>query len=192
MPPGAEGAESYKDYILGTRDGMPKTPDWAEPICGVPRRHDRPHRPRIRHDQAGRALPGLRHAAPRLRRAGRPGRLRPGRHHRQRRHPRRLGGRHRPPGARRRPGLDRLPDRRESGQGARSRPSSGPRPSSAARTWTAADGVVGRGKARDEHQDDLRRRLQRPHQPARQHQPHGRDPRATKRSSSSSSSRTTS
>lgn len=37
MPSGAEGAESYKDYLLGTRDGTAKTPDWAEPICGVPR-----------------------------------------------------------------------------------------------------------------------------------------------------------
>jgi len=37
MPPGAEDAESYKDYILGTRDGVPKTPGWAEAICGVPR-----------------------------------------------------------------------------------------------------------------------------------------------------------
>jgi len=37
MPAGAEGAESYKDYILGTRDGVPKTPEWAEAICGVPK-----------------------------------------------------------------------------------------------------------------------------------------------------------
>jgi anaerobic dimethyl sulfoxide reductase subunit A len=37
MPPGAEAAESYKDYILGTRDGVPKTPEWAEAICGVPK-----------------------------------------------------------------------------------------------------------------------------------------------------------
>lgn len=37
MPPGAESAESYSDYVLGTRDGTPKTPAWAEPICGVPR-----------------------------------------------------------------------------------------------------------------------------------------------------------
>ena len=36
MPPGAEGAESYRDYILGTRDGLPKTPDWAEAICAIP------------------------------------------------------------------------------------------------------------------------------------------------------------
>jgi anaerobic dimethyl sulfoxide reductase subunit A len=37
MPPGAEAAESYKDYILGTRDGVPKTPEWAEAVCGVPK-----------------------------------------------------------------------------------------------------------------------------------------------------------
>jgi anaerobic dimethyl sulfoxide reductase subunit A len=36
MPPGAESAESYKDYILGARDGTPKTPTWAAAICGVP------------------------------------------------------------------------------------------------------------------------------------------------------------
>jgi anaerobic dimethyl sulfoxide reductase subunit A len=37
MPAGAEGAESYEDYILGTRDGTPKTPEWAESITTVPR-----------------------------------------------------------------------------------------------------------------------------------------------------------
>ena len=37
MPAGAEGAETYKDYILGSRDGVPKTPKWAEPITAVPR-----------------------------------------------------------------------------------------------------------------------------------------------------------
>ncbi len=37
MPAGCEGAESYRDYILGTRDGVPKTPEWAESITGVPR-----------------------------------------------------------------------------------------------------------------------------------------------------------
>jgi anaerobic dimethyl sulfoxide reductase subunit A len=31
-----EGAESYSDYILGTRDGIPKTPQWAEAITAVP------------------------------------------------------------------------------------------------------------------------------------------------------------
>jgi anaerobic dimethyl sulfoxide reductase subunit A len=36
MPPGALDAESYKDYILGVRDGLPKTPEWAEVICAVP------------------------------------------------------------------------------------------------------------------------------------------------------------
>jgi anaerobic dimethyl sulfoxide reductase subunit A len=37
MPAGAERAESYRDYILGTRDGIPKTPEWAEKITAVPR-----------------------------------------------------------------------------------------------------------------------------------------------------------
>ena len=31
-----ESAESYSDYILGTRDGTPKTPQWAESITAVP------------------------------------------------------------------------------------------------------------------------------------------------------------
>ena len=31
-----EGAESYSDYILGARDGVPKTPQWAESITAVP------------------------------------------------------------------------------------------------------------------------------------------------------------
>jgi anaerobic dimethyl sulfoxide reductase subunit A len=38
MPSGAEDAETYVDYILGTRDGVPKTPEWAEAITTVPRR----------------------------------------------------------------------------------------------------------------------------------------------------------
>jgi anaerobic dimethyl sulfoxide reductase subunit A len=29
------GRESFKDYILGTYDGEPKTPEWAADICGV-------------------------------------------------------------------------------------------------------------------------------------------------------------
>jgi anaerobic dimethyl sulfoxide reductase subunit A len=37
MPADARDAESYKDYVLGTRDKVPKTPAWAEPITGVPR-----------------------------------------------------------------------------------------------------------------------------------------------------------
>ena len=31
-----EGVESYRDYILGTLDGVPKTPTWAEAITTVP------------------------------------------------------------------------------------------------------------------------------------------------------------
>ncbi|MCP4538805.1 MAG: molybdopterin-dependent oxidoreductase [Chloroflexi bacterium] len=37
MPQGTEGAESYKDYILGHKDGVAKTPAWAEKITTVPR-----------------------------------------------------------------------------------------------------------------------------------------------------------
>jgi anaerobic dimethyl sulfoxide reductase subunit A len=37
MPPGLEDAESYSDYILGSKDGQPKTPQWAEAITGVPK-----------------------------------------------------------------------------------------------------------------------------------------------------------
>jgi anaerobic dimethyl sulfoxide reductase subunit A len=35
MPPGYEGEESYSDYVLGVRDGIPKTPQWAEAITGI-------------------------------------------------------------------------------------------------------------------------------------------------------------
>jgi len=37
MPKGLENEESYKDYILGMRDGIPKTPQWAEEITTVPK-----------------------------------------------------------------------------------------------------------------------------------------------------------
>jgi anaerobic dimethyl sulfoxide reductase subunit A len=36
MPPGAESAESFSDYLLGIRDGVPKSPQWAEAITAVP------------------------------------------------------------------------------------------------------------------------------------------------------------
>ncbi len=36
MPHGCENAESYKEYILGTHDGIAKTPLWAESITSVP------------------------------------------------------------------------------------------------------------------------------------------------------------
>ncbi len=36
MPPGYEQAETYCDYLLGKRDGTPKTPGWAEAITAVP------------------------------------------------------------------------------------------------------------------------------------------------------------
>jgi anaerobic dimethyl sulfoxide reductase subunit A len=35
MPDWAKGQESFKDYIMGVSDKTPKTPEWAEKICGV-------------------------------------------------------------------------------------------------------------------------------------------------------------
>lgn len=35
MPEGADSKENFKDYILGTYDNTPKTPEWASEICGV-------------------------------------------------------------------------------------------------------------------------------------------------------------
>ncbi|PIE15589.1 MAG: molybdopterin oxidoreductase [Rhodobacterales bacterium] len=35
MPEWAKGQESFKEYILGESDGVPKTPEWASEICGV-------------------------------------------------------------------------------------------------------------------------------------------------------------
>ncbi|MCC7449320.1 MAG: molybdopterin-dependent oxidoreductase [Anaerolineae bacterium] len=37
MPEGVPAGNSYKEYILGTVDKQPKTPEWAEAITGVPR-----------------------------------------------------------------------------------------------------------------------------------------------------------
>lgn len=36
MPDDAADGESFFDYLLGKADGIPKTPQWAENICGVP------------------------------------------------------------------------------------------------------------------------------------------------------------
>lgn len=36
MPEGADPKDNFKDYVLGTYDKEPKTPEWAEAICGVP------------------------------------------------------------------------------------------------------------------------------------------------------------
>jgi anaerobic dimethyl sulfoxide reductase subunit A len=36
MPEGADPKENFKDYVLGTYDKVPKTPEWASEYCGVP------------------------------------------------------------------------------------------------------------------------------------------------------------
>ena len=36
MPEGADAKDNFKDYVLGTYTGEPRTPEWAEAICGVP------------------------------------------------------------------------------------------------------------------------------------------------------------
>lgn len=36
MPEGADTTENYRDYVLGTYDGQPKTPEWASKLCGLP------------------------------------------------------------------------------------------------------------------------------------------------------------
>ena len=36
MPEGVPAGESYYSYLFGRKDGVEKTPEWAEAICGVP------------------------------------------------------------------------------------------------------------------------------------------------------------
>lgn len=35
MPDGADPKENFKDYVMGTYDGIPKTVEWASSICGT-------------------------------------------------------------------------------------------------------------------------------------------------------------
>ncbi|MBK6406090.1 MAG: molybdopterin-dependent oxidoreductase [Holophagales bacterium] len=113
MPPGVRGGGELSRLPPRREGRRPEDARVGRADHHRAARDDRPPRAGVRDVGPGRPLPGLRDAATGVRRAGRPGRLRPGGARGERRDPRRLGLGPREPGARRRPLLDRLPDRRE-------------------------------------------------------------------------------
>jgi anaerobic dimethyl sulfoxide reductase subunit A len=94
MPDWAKGQENFKDYILGKSDGTPKTPEWAEKICGV-KAATSASWPTCTPHQAGGAEGLLGAGARRLRRAVQPHGGGAAGDDRQHRHPRRLRRRRR-------------------------------------------------------------------------------------------------
>ena len=173
----ARARRATRDYILGTRDGVPKTPAWAE---RDQRRCRATTIARIAREYAT-TKPGVLYQGYGMQRraygeqvvragcvlaaitgnVGVPGGWAGG-----------LGA----PGARRRAAVERLPDRRRTRSRRASRRSSGPRRSCAGTAAGRRARRARRANARQRHQAHLRRRVERAHQPARQHQPHREDP----------------
>ena len=59
MPQGVPAGESYHSYLFGKKDGVLKTPEWAEAICGVPAETIRDLAERFARTKPACLLPGL-------------------------------------------------------------------------------------------------------------------------------------
>ena len=59
LPEGAPAGASYESYLRGRSDGIPKTPEWAEAICGVPAEQIRKIARDYANAKPGCLLPGL-------------------------------------------------------------------------------------------------------------------------------------